>query len=237
MTEPSERPFPEEHPLKGDRARLNDIADLMWWEILKVLHQPPRARPKPGRPGSPELILVGSTSATDVLQEALIGLLRHEPKAGINWEGLGVRIAQNKAKEALRKSRAYRGRGDDLPDVAVGSLDIENEDGERLVEQLPDLGPSLTLEEAEEELRLLRRQQAFHRAVNEVLTERDRQIVLRIMRGETRVGIKDDFGLTQQRIGQIHGKALDKVRDALSNDPLFHRPTTNPTEGGTPNGE
>lgn len=236
MTEPSQRPFPKEHPLRGDRARLEDITDLMWWEILKVLHQAPRARPKPGRQASPELSLVGGASAVDVLQEALIGLLRHEPKDGVNWEGLGVRIAQNKAKEALRKSRAYRIRGDEVPDIEVASLDIADDEGNGLADRLADEEPSLTLEEAEDEVLLLRRQQALHRAANEILTDRDRQIVFRIMRGETREAIKEDFSLTRQRIGQIHRDALEKLRQTLGDDPLFHSPT-NPTEGGTPNDE
>lgn len=234
MTHPAERPFPTEHPLKGDRARLEDITDLMWWEILKVLHQSPRVRPKPGRQTPAELSLVGGTSAIDVLQEALIGLLRHEPEYGVNWEGLGVRIAQNKAKEALRKSRANRIRGDEQPDIEIGSLDVEDDEGRRLAEQLTDEETSLSLEEADEEVRLLRRQQALHRAANEILTDRDRQIVLRIMRGETRDAIKDDFSLSRQRIGQIYLEALEKLRLGLGNNPLF-RPPTNLTEGGTPN--
>lgn len=236
MTDPSQRPFPKEHPLRWDRARLDDITDLMWWEILKVLHQSPRARPKPGRQAAAELTLVGGLSAIDVLQEALVGLLRHSPKDDVNWEGLGVRIAQNKAKEALRKSRAYRTRGDGVPDIQIGSLDAEDDEGDRLVDGMADEEPSLRLEEAEEEVLLLRRQQAFHRAANEILTDRDRQIVLRIMRGETRDTIKDDFSLTRQRIGQIHREALVRIRRELDDDPLF-RPPHEPTEGGTPNDE
>jgi RNA polymerase sigma factor (sigma-70 family) len=232
MTEPSARPFPEEHPLRGDRERLDDILDLMWQEILKVLNQPPRARPKPGRLGFPELTLVGGVSARDILQEALLDLLRHLPEEDTRWEGLGVRIAQRKAMAALTESRRGRRRRGQ-PDIEVGSADIEDADGERLVEQLPDHMPSLTLEQAEEEVRLLRRQQALHRAA-ETLNDRDRQIVLRIMRGDTRVAIGQDLKLTPQRIGQINAQALIKLHRTLAADPPFRPPTTNPTEGGTP---
>jgi RNA polymerase sigma factor (sigma-70 family) len=235
MTEPSARPFPEEHPLRGDGARLDDIVDLMWKEILKVLNQPPRARPKPGRLASAELTLVGGVSARDILQEALLDLLRHQPEEDTKWEGLGVRIAQHKAMAALTKSTKGRKRRGQ-PEIEISSLDIEDDDGERLVEQLPDHTPSLTLEQAEDEVRLLRRQQALHRAAD-ILNDRDRQIVLRIMRGETRVAIGHDLKLTPQRIGQINAKALIKLRKTLAEDPLYRPPTTNPTEGGTPNGE
>lgn len=234
MTEPLARPFPEEHPLRTDRARLDDIADLMWQEILKVLHQPLRARPKAGRTSSAELTLVGGVSARDILQEALLDLLRHQPQEDTRWEGLGVRIAQRKAMGALTKSRKGRKRRGQ-PDIEVGSFDIEDDDGERLVEQLPDHTSSLTLEQAEEEARLLRRQQALHRAT-ETLNDRDRQIVLRIMRGEKRVAIGHDLNLTPQRIGQINAQALVKLQNMLADDPLFRPPTTNPIEGGSPNG-
>lgn len=213
------------------------ILDLMWWEILKVLHQPPRGRPKPGRPGGAELTLLGGLSATDVLQEALIGLLRREPEDGINWEALGVRIAQNKAKGALRKSRAYRTRAGG-PDIEIASLDVANAKGEPLVDQLPDRDDAgFTEQEALEEVERLQRQRALHRAANEVLTERDRAIVARIQRGETQEAISEDYPVGRVRIGQIYAKALGKLREELRDNPLFRPPTTNPTEGGNPHDE
>jgi DNA-directed RNA polymerase specialized sigma24 family protein len=143
MTEAAKRPFPKDHPLREDRSRLETILDLMWWEILKVLHQRRRRR---GKPGQPELALIGGASAEDVLQDALFGLLRYEPKDGVDWEALGVRIAQNKAKEALRKSRAYRARVDG-PDIEVASLDVENPEGESRAEQFRDHGDGSFTEE------------------------------------------------------------------------------------------
>lgn len=231
------RPIPERHPLKGDRARLEAISDKMWWAILKVLGHPPQRRPRPGRPGGPELTLLGGPSARDVLQEALIDLLQSPYGPDINWEGLGVKIAQRRAKDALRSSRAGRRRRD-ADDIEVASLDLENPRGERLVDELPDpLDVELTLDEAQEEVQRLERQQALHEIAREVLTDRDRQIVFRIQRGETRVEMAEDFGVTPQRIGQIYAKALTVLRDHLNGHPLFRPPTTDPTEGGNPHGD
>lgn len=233
MTDPARRPFPTKHPLRGNRALLDEITDLMWWEVLKILHQPRRRR---GKPGKPELALIGGVSAEDVLQEALFGLLRYEPAEGINWKALGVRIAQNKAKEALRKSRSYR-RRPGQSDIVVASVDVADEEGDPLIDQLTDESLSRTLEEAQDELRRLERQRALHRIANEVLPDRDRQIVFRIQRGETRVDLTADFGVTPQRIGQIYDNALRKLHAGLVEDPLFRPPTTNPTEGGNPHDE
>jgi RNA polymerase sigma factor (sigma-70 family) len=228
------RPIPERHPLKGDRARLDAISEKMWWAILKVLGHPRQRRPRPGRPGEPEIILLGGTSARDVLQEALIDLLQSPYGPDINWEGLGVKIAQNRAKDALRSSRAGRRRRN-ADDTEVASLDLENPRGERLVDELPDpLDVELTLDEAEEEVQRLERQQALHEIAREVLTDRDRQILFRIQRGETRVEIAEDFGVTPQRIGQIYAKALTVLPNHLNGHPLFPTPTTDPTEGGNP---
>lgn len=234
MTGTSVRPIPESHPLKGDRARLEVISENMWWAILKVLGHPRQRRPRPGRPGEPELTLLGGTSARDILQEAVVDLLQSPYGPDINWEGLGVRIAQNKAKDALRRSRAGRRRnGED--DIEVTSLDLQNSEGERLADELPgSLNVELTLEEAQEEVQRLERQQALHRIAGEILTDRDRQIVFRIQRGETRVEIAEDFGVTPQRIGQIYAKALKKLREQLAGDRLFRPLTQDPTEGGNP---
>ncbi len=232
MTDAAKRPFPKDHPLRDDRPRLESILDLMWWEILKVLHQPRRKR---GKPGQRELALIGGISAEDALQEALFGLLRYEPTADVNWEALGVRIAQNKAKEALRKSRAYRTRTDGT-DIEVASLDVENSEGEALVHQVRDQDDrGFTEEQALVAVERLQRQRALHRAASQVLTDRDRAIVARIQRGETQEAIGEDYSLSRVRIGQIYAKALKKLRDNLQENPLFRQRSTDHIEGGNPN--
>lgn len=236
MTESAPRRFSEQHPLRGDRARLESITTKMWWAILKVFGQDPRPIPAPGQPPRGELTLVGGTSPVDILQESLIALLRGEPADGNNWEGYGVGIAKNKAKGALRDSRAWRKRsGND--DIAVLSLEATNDDGVRLVDEIPaSRDVELTLQEGQDEFEHLQRQEALHQAAREVLSERDRQIVFRIARGETREQIKRDFNISAQRVGQIYAKALVKLREHLEHNSLF-KPTIEPTEGGIPDGE
>jgi RNA polymerase sigma factor (sigma-70 family) len=236
MTESAPRRFSEQHPLQGDRARLEAITTKMWWAILKVFGQDPRPLPAPGQPPRGELTLVGGTSPVDVLQESLIALVRGKPDDGSSWEGYGVGIAKNKAKGALRDSRAWRKRpGND--DIAVLPLDATNDAGRRLIDELPSpLDVELTLQEGQDEFERLQRQEALHQAAHEVLSDRDRQIIFRISRGETREQIKGDFNISEQRVGQIYAKALNSLRDHLEHNPLF-RPTTAPTQGGIPNGE
>jgi len=163
-------------------------------------------------------------------------LLRGEPDDGDNWEGYGVGIAKNKAKGALRSSRASRTRpGHD--DIAVLSLDATNDAGERHVDDIPaPREVESTLQEGQDEVERLERQEALHLAAHEVLSDRDRQIVFRISRGETREHIKDDFNISAQRVGQIYAKALIKLQPLLQRNPLFQT-TTDPNEGGIPNGE
>lgn len=234
MTDPAQRRFPEVHPLRHDRALLDEIQDLMWMEIQKVLHHPVRAR---GRPDQPELTLVGGASPQDVLQEALKDLLRYAPADGINWKGLGVRIAQNKAKEALRKSRANR-RQADGPDIEIASLDLVDDEGVPLVNRIADQDyTGFTEEEALREVERLEIQRTLRRLAVETLTDRDRAIVFRIQRGETREAIGNDYSLTGQRVGQIYTKALGTLRARLHDEPLFQPPTTTPTEGGHSHGD
>lgn len=212
MTGTAQDPFPEDHPLRHDRALLDTICDLMWKAIQKTLHHNLHSRNTPGRT---ELTLVGGASAHDIMQEALVGLLRHDPDGVDNWKGLGVRIAQNKAKQAIRSSRAHR-RRDGSEDIEIASLDMANADGEPLVNSLAD--SSDTELEALRAVESLERQQSVERVATETLTDRDRAIVFRIQRGETREGVRKDYDLTAQRIGQIYTQALEKLRAALHDE-------------------
>jgi DNA-directed RNA polymerase specialized sigma24 family protein len=235
MSTPANRPFPASHPLQDDRARLEHIADLMWDEIHSVL-RPGRPVHRRGSPGGNELTLIGGTSAEDVLQEAVIGLLRYQPAPGINWEGLGVTIAHNKAVAALRMSGKHRG----LPDgsqIQIASLDIANADGEPLVNDVPDPDDSgFSADEAIRRVHQLERLRALRRIAQENLTDRDRQIVFRHQRGETFRSMHDEYGITEQRAGQIYRKSLRDLRNASNNDPAIQR-LNDPDEGGNPNGE
>jgi len=95
-------PAPNSHPLLEDRDRLERIKNNMHVQIQLVLH---------GRRISDdvELALSGGASVDDVLQDALIGLVRTDPaKVRNSWEALSCQIARNKAKDALSKATSGR---------------------------------------------------------------------------------------------------------------------------------
>ena len=232
MSTQAEQGFPASHPLRHDRLRLERIADLMWDEIHSVLFKG-RAVRRRGSPGGTELTLIGGTSADEILQEALVGLLRYRPVPNINWEGLGVRIAHNKAVGALRKSGKHR----NLPDgsqIQIASLDREDEDGDRLVDKVPEPGDTgYTEEEAVLRVHQLDLNRALRRIAEATLNEREREIVHRIQRGETRRSLEEEYGVTEQRVGQIYNGAIKKLREAAQNDPAIQL-LIEPNEGGKP---
>ena len=115
----SPQPSHPEHPLLADRDRLDAILDIMYAKIQKTLFpgHPGWSRPRAetGRSSNAhhrERILEGTgVSADDVLSEAFLGLLEYSPeRLEGTWEGLAVRIARNKAVDALRAAtRGLRG--------------------------------------------------------------------------------------------------------------------------------
>ncbi len=145
-------------------------------------------------------------------------------------------IARNKAIAALRKSGKHRG----LPDgsqIQIASLDMENADGEPLINDIPDPDDSgYSPDEAIRRVHQLERLRALRRLAEEHLTDRDRQIFFRHQRGETFRSMHDDYDITEQRIGQIYRKSLRDLRNAAKNDPKTQR-LTDPDEGGNPDGE
>ena len=220
MTTPAGRPIWEQHPLWLDRERLDNITQLMWLEIQKVMF-PGKPRRPLRNPGNTELTVVGGISVEDVFSEALHALLQYEPEGDVDWDAVGMTIAQRRAIDAVRKARKNRG----LPDgseIRITSLDLENEEGERLVDRIADSG-DLTDDEAVDRVLRAKRLLAFRAVAGEVLSQRDRDIVLRVTRGETRVAIAEDVGLTQQRVGQIYGKSMRKIGAALRSDRNFRR--------------
>lgn len=224
------RPIWEEHPLWLDRERLEAITQRMWLEIQKVMF-PSRPRRPMGSPGKTELTVVGGSSVEDAFGEALRDLLTYQPKRDVTWEAVGITIARRRAVDAIRTAKKHR----ELPDgseIDIVSLYAENEKGERLSEKLVDLGDAPDDEVID---RILRtdRLLAFRKVAEEVLPQRDRNIVFRYGRGETNAAIAQDVGLTEQRIGQIYRESLRKINAKLRNDPQYRR--LYEFEGGTPN--
>jgi hypothetical protein len=130
------RPVPtpaRRHPLEDEPARLENIVDVMWAAIHKVLRRPPPKRRRTrgsdvagriGEPVSDELLAGGSVSASDVLADALADLLQTPATAvTTSWEALAVGIAHNKAKGALRDGEAWLHATANRPKLTVVSGD------------------------------------------------------------------------------------------------------------------
>lgn len=231
MPTPAKRPIWDQHPLWLDRDRLEVITQQMWLEIQKVMFKG-KVRRTFQNPGKTELTVVGGASVEDVFREALHALLQYVPKRDANWEAIAITIAQRRAIAAVRTAKKHR----QLPDgseIDVTSLDEENERGERLVEGLADDG-DLADDEAIDRVLRHDRLLAFRKVAEDVLPQRDRDIVFRRTRGETNKAIGEDMGLTEQRVGQIDRESLRKINARLRADPKFRR--LYEPEGGNPDG-
>lgn len=211
-------PIPSSHPLLVDRARLEKIKRNMHVQIQLVLH---------GRRTSDgvERCLAGGASVDDVLQEALLALLRIPPgKVRVSWEALSVQIARNKAKDALtdstrgrRSSEAEPGSPDDVTvvslDELVGTADTDS-----------TKDPEAAFAVAEQHLVLLR-------LARETLTERERLIFFSgYYNTLTNRALGEQLGISGQAVGQQYRRILRDLYTAAQCDPAF--PTLNVRDGG-----
>ncbi len=209
-----------EHPLLADRVRLDRILDVMYAIIQKTLFpwHPGQRRPRvetsqTNNASSIERILEETgVSADDVLNKAFLALLEYplERLEG-TFEGLAVRIAQNKAVDALRASRKGL-RGTDLrPQLHLVSGDAERAGpaGDReppLFEVLPSNS------NPEAEYFLVQGVLNLRDLAREVLSDRDREVFFAIhFDGYTRTEVGKRLGLTSQRIGQIYNTAMQQL--------------------------
>ena len=212
--------FDPNHPLLADRKRLDRILNVMHAKIHKTLF-----RRYPGqRPGSEtglstdaggiERILYGTgVSADDVLSDALIALLQYPPdRLKGTWEGLAVRIAGNKAVDALRASQKGL-RGTNLrPELRLvsGDADRAGPNGES---NLSIFGSLRAIRgNPEDEYLALEAALEFRDLIREVLDERDQEIFFEIhFEGCSRKEVGERLGLTSQRIGQIYNDAVRRL--------------------------
>jgi RNA polymerase sigma factor (sigma-70 family) len=204
----------------ADRARLDKIVDNMNVQIQKVIYG--------GRvPDDIERALHGGESVDDVLQEAVIALLSCDPDSlRESWEALSVRIARNKAVDAVRratKGRRPRGPDPDAPDeVAVVSFDAAEHDL-HLADEASS--PEETFMIAQQELVLLR-------LARDRLTDRERTVYFGIhFQGRTRADLATEVGLTPQGAGQMYVRIAKALDAEARTDPAF--PTTRIPEGRT----
>jgi RNA polymerase sigma factor (sigma-70 family) len=212
-------PASSSHPLLEDRGRLERIKDNMHVQIQLVLH---------GRRISDdvELVLAGGASVDDVLQDALIDLLRKDPaKVRKSWEALSYEIARNKAKDALSKATRGRrnraaepGTPDDVTILAFKD-DFDAVDN--------DLGqnPETAFVVAEQHRVLLR-------LAREMLTERERLI---FHTGYYKTMTDKELGerlggISSQAVGQQRRRILRSLYETARRDPSF--PTLNVSDEG-----
>ena len=212
--------FESEHPLLTDRDRLEKIANIMYVKIQKTLFpwKPARRlRLEAGQfigVGDREQVLTGSgISADDVLSEAILALLQHSPKRiRESWEGLAVRIARNKAVDAIRTSRKGLRATKKRPELRLVSGDVKRigPDGEpepSIIEMLPS-----NWDDPEEEFFRIEGVVRLRDLAREILEDRDREIFFAIHFGDySRKEIGDLHGLTSQRVGQIYKAALRRL--------------------------
>ena len=213
--------FDSQHPLLADKDRLERILDIMYAKIQKTLfprgYHARRVRADASQPnngGGIERILKGTeVSADDVLSEALSGLLQYPPeRLEDTWEGLAVKIAGNKAIDALRASQKGLGGTDHRVQLHLVSGDVERDGSDGEAEPaLFDLLPS-TWGDPEAEYSVLEDVLKLRDLARELLDDRDRAIFFAIhFRGDSRKEVGDRLGLTSQRIGQIYSAALDRL--------------------------
>jgi RNA polymerase sigma factor (sigma-70 family) len=209
MAEPA-TPVPSTHPLLADRARLDRIKRNMHLQIQRILHG--------RRTGDDEVerVLPGGTSVDDVLQDALLALLRTDPRlVRTTWEKLSVRIAQNKAKDALTDSTRGRRARDAEPgspdDVTVVPLDESDDPAD-----LAHLSDPETAFAVGEQLQIL------IRLARETLTDRERRIFHTCFFTErSNRDLGKELGITGQAVGQQYRRILTGLYEAARRDPYF----------------
>jgi RNA polymerase sigma-32 factor len=121
---------------------------------------------------------------------------------------LGVPLA------AVERMEAHLSRPDRSLNAAIGDQDTDE-----MQDFLPDDGPSPEEVVTDRHDRSVRARW-LNKALD-TLTPRERQIIARRFLGDDRTTLAEigaSFGVTKERIRQIEGKALDKLRDALDHE-------------------
>ena len=200
--------FDPEHPLAGNRQRLDKVADIMFCTIQKTLYAKNAGRHSMGN----QLLEGGAVTANDILGEALAALLEYPPEClEGSWEMLATVIAHNKAVDALRASRKGLGETEHRDRLHLVSGDAERGDpgGEMqppILNVLPGDwdGPEVECEQTEKAL-------VFLDLARESLDEREQKIVFAILKGCSRKEVGLELKLTSQRVGQIFSDAMNRL--------------------------
>lgn len=226
MAESATSPYFEDHPILVDTELRERVLDVMWFQLQKTISrgQPPRRRGA----STAGLQLAGSIRADAVLNDALDRVLRFDPDRLENsWEALATRIAQRAAAQAVRDN--VRGRQFASGEVDLMSIDADTDYGDRrsVVDLLQD-----ELADPEAEAAALVQQRAILRLVDELLSQRDRDIFLRRhYLDQTLASIAERHGLTEPGARHVYRSAAKRVLRAARQDPDFQR-MSDPDEGG-----
>ena len=200
--------FDPEHPLAGNRQRLDRVADIMFRTIEKTLYKKCAGRRLTGE----ELLEGGAVTVNDILSDALADLLEYPPEQlEGEWEALATGIAHNKAVDALRASQKGLGETEhrDRLYLVAGDAERVGPSGEPQAPILSVLpgdwdGPEVECEQTEKAL-------VFFDLVRRVLDERERKIVFAILKGCRRKEVGQELELTSQRVGQIFSDAMNRL--------------------------
>lgn len=203
----------QQHPLLADPARLQRITSAMYAAIHRHLF---------GRAGiyrgeREERVLLGSgESADDVLQEALVALLKYTQAP--NWEALSMVIAHGCAVDALRRATKGRRRRDapvDEPDrISITPFDEAIDEHTSAPAQAWWDNPERAYEQYELFV-------AFKPLIG-ALPEPARTIVAEVVvHGRTRAEVGKQLGLTGARVGQILTQSLLALHQQARHDPNF----------------
>lgn len=200
--------FDPNHPLAGDRQRLDKVVDNMFRKIQKTLYRKSIGRSL----ASNELLEGGAITANEILAEALADLLEFPPeRLEETWEALAVRIAHHKAVDALRASQKGLRETEHREPLRLLSGDAERigpdgETQEPILTVLPGDwdGPEVECEQLE-------RVGIFFDLAWTVLDEREREIVFAILKGSSRKEVGEQHDLSGQRVGQIFTGAMNRL--------------------------
>jgi RNA polymerase sigma factor (sigma-70 family) len=212
------------HPLLQDRARLDQITKVMRRKIEKTL------RVKEDPAGKYERVIAGGASCGDVLQDALLGLLRF-PQSRLKgtWEALAVRIAQFKAIDALEEATRGRKRkegeddGDEIDEVRIGAL------GDDELAALAELGA-----DDYDEYVALAQEDLMIQLARDLLDERDRRVFYgRQYLGVPKAELARELGLSGPGVADIYARALRRLEVAARSHPAYKLLSAESAEGGS----
>ena len=151
--------------------------------------------------------------ADDILADAFLALVEYRPeRLRGSWEGLAVRIAQNKAKDALETAEKGLRATEHRPQLYLvsGERMGQGTDGES--DPAPfDVLPA-EWADLEAEYFALADVLELRDLAREILDDREQEIFFAIhFYGYRRRDVGEALGLTGQRVGQLYAAALRKL--------------------------